>query len=142
MWKVWQSRQRTCRPDHRRRKRQNDVRRPARRPFLPQMLQPRLPRKCWPRASRRKALTGRPAHRVHTFDAWHLARRCVPSATYTSHLSEQQLGHALIVEDDEDAAKMIGALVKREGHTVMYAHSIGSARRFIAMQPPDLLLLD
>ena len=52
------------------------------------------------------------------------------------------MGHALIVEDDEDSAKMIAALVAREGHTVMCAHSIGAARKLIAMQRPDLLLLD
>jgi len=52
------------------------------------------------------------------------------------------LGHALIVEDDEDSAKMIAALVAREGHTVMCAHAIAAARRLIAMQRPDLLLLD
>jgi DNA-binding NtrC family response regulator len=52
------------------------------------------------------------------------------------------LGHALIVEDDEDSAKMIAALIAREGHTVMCAHDIAGARRLIAMQRPDLLLLD
>jgi two-component system, NtrC family, response regulator AtoC len=52
------------------------------------------------------------------------------------------LGHALIVEDDEDSARMIGALIAREGHTVMTAHSIAAARRMLAMQRADLLLLD
>ncbi|RZL98272.1 MAG: sigma-54-dependent Fis family transcriptional regulator, partial [Variovorax sp.] len=51
-------------------------------------------------------------------------------------------GHVLIVEDDEDAARTIGALAKREGHTAMHATSIGAARRLVAMQPPDMLLLD
>ena len=37
---------------------------------------------------------------------------------------------------------MIAALVAREGHTVMCAHAIAAARRLIAMQRPDLLLLD
>jgi len=37
---------------------------------------------------------------------------------------------------------MIAALVAREGHTVMCAHSIAAARRLVAMQRPDLLLLD
>ena len=53
-----------------------------------------------------------------------------------------KLGHALIVEDDEDSARMIGALVAREGHSVMSAGSIAAARRLVAMQRPDLLLLD
>ncbi|MGI4778835.1 MAG: sigma-54-dependent transcriptional regulator [Janthinobacterium lividum] len=52
------------------------------------------------------------------------------------------MGHLLIVEDDEDAARMMGALAKREGHTTMHATSIGAARRLVAMQPPDMLLLD
>ena len=52
------------------------------------------------------------------------------------------MGHVLIVEDDEDAAKMIGALIKREGHTVMHAPSVRAARKLAAMQAPDLLLLD
>ncbi|MEJ1126054.1 sigma-54 dependent transcriptional regulator [Variovorax sp. CCNWLW225] len=52
------------------------------------------------------------------------------------------MGHTLIVEDDEDSARMIAALVAREGHTVMCAHSIAAARRLVAMQRPDLLLLD
>ncbi|MEJ1170736.1 sigma-54-dependent transcriptional regulator [Variovorax sp. CCNWLW235] len=52
------------------------------------------------------------------------------------------MGHTLIVEDDEDSARMIAALVAREGHTVMCAHSIAAARRMVAMQRPDLLLLD
>lgn len=37
---------------------------------------------------------------------------------------------------------MIAALVAREGHSVMCAHGIAAARRLIAMQRPDLLLLD
>jgi two-component system response regulator AtoC len=52
------------------------------------------------------------------------------------------LAHALIVEDDEDSARMMSALVAREGHSVMCAHSVATARRLIAMQRPDLLLLD
>jgi two-component system response regulator AtoC len=52
------------------------------------------------------------------------------------------VGHALIVEDDEDSARMMAALIAREGHSVMCAGSIGAARRFMAMQRPDLLLLD
>ncbi|SFP31705.1 sigma-54 dependent transcriptional regulator [Variovorax sp. 770b2] len=52
------------------------------------------------------------------------------------------MGHALIVEDDEESARMIAALVVREGHTAACAHSIGAARRLIATRRPDLLLLD
>jgi two-component system response regulator AtoC len=52
------------------------------------------------------------------------------------------LGHAVVVEDDEDSARMIGALIRREGHTVSSAGTIDAAQRLLAMQPPDLLLLD
>jgi len=52
------------------------------------------------------------------------------------------LGHALIVEDDEDSAQMLASLVKREGHSVATAASLAAARRFLAMQLPDVLLLD
>ncbi|WP_280807710.1 sigma-54-dependent transcriptional regulator [Variovorax boronicumulans] len=52
------------------------------------------------------------------------------------------MGHALIVEDDEDSARMMSALIAREGHSAMCAGSIAAARRLMAMQRPDLLLLD
>ncbi|HEU4459124.1 MAG TPA: sigma-54 dependent transcriptional regulator [Methylibium sp.] len=50
--------------------------------------------------------------------------------------------HALIVEDDADAAEMMAALVANEKFTVATALSLRDARRQIAMQPPDLVLLD
>ncbi|VTU39437.1 Regulatory protein LuxO [Variovorax sp. PBL-H6] len=37
---------------------------------------------------------------------------------------------------------MLATLVKREGHSVATARTLGDARRFLAMQQPDLLLLD
>lgn len=52
------------------------------------------------------------------------------------------MGHALIVEDDEDSTRMISALVAREGHTVTCAHTLDCARKLFVMQRPDLLLLD
>ncbi|MGF6347589.1 sigma-54-dependent transcriptional regulator [Variovorax sp. W2I14] len=52
------------------------------------------------------------------------------------------MAHALIVEDDEDSARMMAALVAREGHSVMCANSLAAARRLMVMQRPDLLLLD
>ncbi|MDM0009522.1 sigma-54 dependent transcriptional regulator [Variovorax sp. J22G73] len=52
------------------------------------------------------------------------------------------MAHALIVEDDEDSARMMAAFVAREGHSVMCASSIAAARRLMTMQRPDLLLLD
>ncbi len=52
------------------------------------------------------------------------------------------MGHALIVEDDDDSGRMLAALVAADGHTVATARSLGDARRRLAMQSPDLLLLD
>jgi two-component system response regulator AtoC len=52
------------------------------------------------------------------------------------------VGHTLVVEDDEDSARMISRAVGREGHSVPFAHSLQAARRMLAMQPPDLVLLD
>jgi DNA-binding NtrC family response regulator len=50
--------------------------------------------------------------------------------------------HALIVEDDADAAQMMAALIATENFTVATAHSLADARRQIALQQPDIVLLD
>ncbi|MDY0745359.1 sigma-54 dependent transcriptional regulator [Paucibacter sp. R3-3] len=52
------------------------------------------------------------------------------------------MSHALIVDDDVDAATMLAALVAAEGFTVACAHTLRDARASLAMQPPDLVLLD
>jgi DNA-binding NtrC family response regulator len=52
------------------------------------------------------------------------------------------MGHALIVDDDADAARMITALVGAQGFSADMAHSLRDARRHLAIQQPDLLLLD
>ena len=52
------------------------------------------------------------------------------------------MGHALIVEDDPDSARMIAALVTTEGYSAATAQSLRDARRQLALQPPDLVLLD
>ncbi|NKE67160.1 sigma-54-dependent Fis family transcriptional regulator [Ramlibacter sp. RBP-2] len=52
------------------------------------------------------------------------------------------MGHALIVEDDADSARMVAALVGNEGFSAATARSLRDARRQIALQQPDLLLLD
>ncbi len=50
--------------------------------------------------------------------------------------------HALIVEDDVDSAQMMAALVASDNFTVATAHNLGDARRQLALQPPDIVLLD
>jgi two-component system response regulator AtoC len=52
------------------------------------------------------------------------------------------MSHALIVEDDVDAAQMMAALVAGDNFTVATAHNLGDARRQLALQPPDIVLLD
>ncbi|MBG6082346.1 sigma-54-dependent transcriptional regulator [Rubrivivax gelatinosus] len=50
--------------------------------------------------------------------------------------------HALIVDDDVDSATTLRELVAGERFTVAVAHTLRDARRQIAMQQPDLVLLD
>src|SRR4051812_46845116 len=50
--------------------------------------------------------------------------------------------HALIVEDDADAARMVAALVSAQGFSAATAHSLLDARRQLESKPPDVLLLD
>jgi two-component system, NtrC family, response regulator AtoC len=52
------------------------------------------------------------------------------------------MGHALIVDDDADAARMVAALVSAQGFSSATAQSLRDARRNIAMQQPDVVLLD
>ena len=49
------------------------------------------------------------------------------------------MGHALIVEDDTDAAEMMAALIASEGFTAATAHTLRDARRQLAMREPDLV---
>ena len=50
--------------------------------------------------------------------------------------------HALVVDDDIDAATSLRALIASERFTVAIAHNLRDARRQISLQQPDILLLD
>ncbi|MGE0351031.1 sigma-54-dependent transcriptional regulator [Hydrogenophaga sp.] len=50
--------------------------------------------------------------------------------------------HALIVDDDVDSAAMLSELIAMQGLTVACAHSLRDARKQLALQAPDLVLLD
>jgi len=50
--------------------------------------------------------------------------------------------HALIVEDEVDSAQMMAALIASENFTVATANTLRDARRQIALQQPDIVLLD
>ena len=52
------------------------------------------------------------------------------------------MGHALIVEDDLDSARMLADLITTEGYSAATAQSLRDARRQLVLQPPDLVLLD
>jgi len=52
------------------------------------------------------------------------------------------MSHALIVEDEVDSARMMAALTAAEGYTVAMAHTLRDARKQIALQQPDIVLLD
>ncbi|HEX5686422.1 MAG TPA: sigma 54-interacting transcriptional regulator, partial [Ideonella sp.] len=52
------------------------------------------------------------------------------------------MNHVLIVDDDVDSATSLRDLVATENFSVALAHTLRDARRQIALQPPDLVLLD
>lgn len=52
------------------------------------------------------------------------------------------MGHALIVEDDADSARMMAELVASQGFSAATARSLHDARRQLALQQPDIVLLD
>lgn len=52
------------------------------------------------------------------------------------------MNHVLIVDDDIDSATTMRELVGGDRFSVAVAHTLRDARRQIAMQPPNLLLLD
>jgi DNA-binding NtrC family response regulator len=54
----------------------------------------------------------------------------------------ESVAHALIVDDDVDAAMSLKLLVAHERLTVAVAATLHEARRQIALQQPDLILLD
>jgi two-component system, NtrC family, response regulator AtoC len=50
--------------------------------------------------------------------------------------------HALVVDDDTDAATSLRMLIAGEQFTVAVAHNLRDAKRQISLQQPDILLLD
>ena len=52
------------------------------------------------------------------------------------------MAHALVVDDDVDAAATLRMLIAAENCTVAVAHNLRDARRQIALQQPDIVLLD
>ena len=52
------------------------------------------------------------------------------------------VAHALIVDDEGDSVESLQALITAEHFTVAVAHNLRDARRHMALQQPDLILLD
>lgn len=52
------------------------------------------------------------------------------------------MSHALIVEDDREAAEIMAALIASENFTVASAHTLREARAQLTLNQPDLVLLD
>ena len=50
--------------------------------------------------------------------------------------------HALVVDDEPDSAETMAMLIASEGFTVATAGSLRDARRQLALQEPDIVLLD
>ena len=50
--------------------------------------------------------------------------------------------HVLVIDDDSDAAETMAMLIASEGFTVATAGSLRDARRQMALQEPDIVLLD
>ena len=52
------------------------------------------------------------------------------------------MANILIIDDDVQAATMLAALLKREGHEAACAHDAGAALSHLRHSDPDLVLLD
>jgi len=52
------------------------------------------------------------------------------------------MSHALVVDDDSDSAETMAMLIAAEGFTVATAGTLREARRQMALQEPDIVLLD
>ena len=50
--------------------------------------------------------------------------------------------HALIVDDEPDTSETLAMLIATQGFTVATAGSLRDARRQMALQDPDILVLD
>jgi DNA-binding NtrC family response regulator len=52
------------------------------------------------------------------------------------------MSHALVVDDDIDAAELLAELIRAGGFTVEVAHSLRHARARLAIRTPDILFVD
>lgn len=52
------------------------------------------------------------------------------------------LPHALVIDDNADAAESLALLIEMEGFTVAMAGTLQDARRQLELQPPQIVFLD
>ena len=52
------------------------------------------------------------------------------------------MAHILVVEDDDNSAQMLAALIESEGHSSAVAATLAQARQLLAMSKPQVILLD
>jgi DNA-binding NtrC family response regulator len=70
-----------------------------------------------------------------------VARRIIPLCSLSIELNKS-MSHALIVDDDVDFASTLRELIAGSSFSVAVAHTLRDAKRQIALQQPDLVLLD
>jgi DNA-binding NtrC family response regulator len=59
-----------------------------------------------------------------------------------THTNPEPMPHVLIVDDDADSALTLRELIYQPEFTIAVSHTLRDARKQIALQPPDLVLLD
>lgn len=67
---------------------------------------------------------------------FHLPAQSTPGGS----LSTDTMPHALIVEDDADAARALALLIQAEGFDTATTHSLAEARRQALFREPDVVL--
>ncbi len=57
-------------------------------------------------------------------------------------IPEHTVARILVVEDNPDNQKLIGLLLKRDGHELAFAENADAAKAAVSAQIPDLILMD
>lgn len=55
---------------------------------------------------------------------------------------KRPMPHALVIDDNTDAAESLALLIEMEGFTAAMAGTLHEARRQLVLQPPDIVFLD
>lgn len=71
-----------------------------------------------------------------------LARTSDPTSSAPRSPRDDRVFHVLVVDDNEDAAELLGSLLEAQGHTVTSAHDGASALAALETAHPDVAILD